>query len=184
MKRNDMLVNYQESVSSSWEDDFGFLNFIHFIKRTRVECVLDLPTNSLFWATNSRKRRRGAKKSTVIPPDRWPKQKGLQEIKSKCVHVGGTANTKSFRLSETADRLCKTSQVAQNRLLLYFRFRKKKVPMYKWVQKKSDLSLNNETVRSRENGPSTTVKRNLMTVTWLVMYTTVPQFRSLVDCQN
>lgn len=56
--------------------------------------------------------------------------------------------------------------------------------MYKWVQKKSDLSLNNETVRSRENGPSKTVKRNLMTVTWLVMYTTVPQFRSLVDCQN
>lgn len=182
-----MLVNYQESVSSSWESlertTSVFLNFIHFIKRTRVECVLDLPTNSLFWATNSRKRRRGARKSTVIPPDRWPNRKGLQEIKSKCVHVGGTANIKSFRLSETADRLCKTSQVAQNRSLLYFRFRKK-VPMYKWVQKKSYLSLNNKTVRSRENGPSKTAKRNLMTVTWLVMYTTVPQLRGLVDCQN
>lgn len=50
--------------------------------------------------------------------------------------------------------------------------------------KKSYLSLNNKTVRSRENGPSKTAKRNLMTVTWLVMYTTVPQLRSLVDCQN
>lgn len=72
LKRNDMLVNYQESVQSSWEDDLGFFNFIHSIKRTSVECVLDLPTNWLFWATNFLKRGRGAKKSTVIPPGRWP----------------------------------------------------------------------------------------------------------------